>query len=48
MNKRAIFIVRTGVLAAGAIFIALEIKNNKLTEIEIKAVTICLECIGIG
>jgi len=48
MSKRANFIVRTGVLAAAAVFMALGIKNNELTEIARKAVTMCLECIGIA
>ena len=48
MSKRATFITRAAVLAIGAALITLGILRGEPAETMQKAVTICLECIGIG
>ena len=44
----AVKLLRAGVLITGAVLMTLGIFRGEMTDIMRKAVTVCLECIGIG
>ena len=48
MRRKAVLLVRYGLLAAGAAMTALGLWRQEHLEVMEKAVRICLECIGIG
>lgn len=48
MEARKIKIVQTLLLMTAIIFICIGIFREETTDVFIKAINICLECIGIG
>lgn len=48
MDSRARLFVRYGLLAAAILLTAVGLVRREYVEVMQKAVTICLECIGIG
>lgn len=48
LNRKFTLLVRYGLLAAAAVFLAVGLARGEQGEVMQKAVRICLECIGIG
>ena len=48
MTQRRIRLLQTALLAAGDLFIGIGVFRGEAEEVMIKAVNLCLECIGIG
>jgi hypothetical protein len=47
-NKYFIWAVRGVILVVAVVFIIVGVKNGNMAKILIKAINICLECVGIG
>ncbi|MCI8756331.1 MAG: hypothetical protein HFG18_07035 [Oscillospiraceae bacterium] len=48
MHHKTVSWIRLGLLTAAVVFIAVGLLKQEHLEVMQKAVTICLECIGIG
>ena len=48
MMERRIRLLRTALLAAGVLCVGIGVFRGEAEEVMIKAVNLCLECIGIG